>query len=112
MPRQFGIVSNSSGGIAGCILNSVRRSTSVQTAEARNESGKVTDQWFYSRDEKVAIAGVMDSSGLTLKAGDTLTYGGKTYGISSTSVDESNTGAATFSIEGTASDDAEIHTYS
>ena len=45
------------------------------------------------------------------KAGDTITYGGKSYGVVSTSMDESSTGAATFAIEGTAPDSAAIHTY-
>ena len=112
MARQFGIVSNTSGGITGCVLNSVRRSTSVQTAEARGEDGKVTDKWFFSREEKVSLAGVMDSDSLTVKAGDTISYGGKTYAVHSTSVDETNTGAATFTIEGAAPDAASIHAYS
>ena len=112
MARQFGIISNSSGGITGCVLNSVKRSTSAQTAEARGEDGKITDKWFFSREEHVALSGVMDSTDLSIKAGDTITYGGKSYGVNSTSMDESSTGAATFSIEGSAPDSASIHTYS
>ena len=112
MARQFGIISNTSGGIAGCVLNSVRQSTSAQTAEARGEDGKITDKWFYSREENVSLSGVMDSSALSVKAGDTITYGGKSYGVVSTSMDESSTGAATFAIEGTAPDSASIHIYS
>lgn len=111
MARQFGIVSNADGDIAGCVLNTVRRSTSVKTAEARNESGAVTDKWYYSREERVTLSGVMDSESLSVKAGDTITYAGTTYGIESTSVDETNTGAATFSIEGSAPDSASLHTY-
>ena len=80
MARQFGIVSNTDGGVAGCILNTVKRSTSAQSAEVRNENGIVTDTWYYSREEKVALTGVMDDTSLSVKAGDTLTYGGKTYG--------------------------------
>lgn len=112
MARQFGIISNTSGGITGCVLNSVKRSTSVQTAEARGEDGKVTDRWFFSREENVSLSGVMDSESLSVKAGDTISYAGKTYAVHSTSVDESSTGAATFSIEGSAPDAASIHAYS
>ena len=112
MARQFGIISQGSSGIAGCVLNSVRRTTTAQTAEARDSSGLVTDKWFYSREAKVTLSGVMDSSSLSLKAGDTITYDGTTYGIQSASMDESNTGAATFVIEGSSPDNAAIHTYS
>ena len=112
MARQFGIISNTSGGVAGCVLNTVRRSTTAQTAEARGEDGKITDRWFYSREEHVSLSGVMDGSALSVKAGDTITYGGKSYGVVSTSMDETSTGAATFSIEGSAPDSASLHTYS
>ena len=112
MARQFGIISNTSGGITGCVLNTVRQSTSAQTAEARGEDGQITDKWFFSREENVSRSGVMDSTELTVKAGDTISYGGKNYGVVSTSMDESSTGAATFAIEATAPDEATIHTYS
>ena len=111
MARQFGIVSNTDGGVAGCILNTVKRSTSAQSAEVRNENGIVTDTWYYSREEKVALTGVMDDTSLSVKAGDTLTYGGKTYGVNATSMDERNTGAATFTIEGSIADNATLHSY-
>ena len=111
MPRQFGIISSSDGGITGCILNAVKRETSAKTAEARDEHGTVTDKWYYSREQKVTLSGVMDSADLTVKAGDSLTYGGVTYGVNATSVDESNTGAATFSIEGSTADNATLHSY-
>lgn len=111
MPRQFGIISNAEGGVTGCILNAVKRETTAQTAEARNEMGAVTDKWYYSREQKVSLSGVMDSSDLTVKAGDSLTYGGTTYGVDSTSIDESNTGAATFTIEGSIADNATLHEY-
>ena len=111
MPRQFGIISNSDGGITGCILNAVKRETSAKTAEARDEHGAVTDKWYYSREQKVTLSGVMDSAELTVKAGDSLTYGGVTYGVNATSMDESNTGAATFSIEGSTADNATLHSY-
>ncbi|MBR2426780.1 MAG: hypothetical protein IKB16_08585 [Lentisphaeria bacterium] len=111
MARQFGIISNTDGGVTGCILNTVKRSTSAKMAEARNENGAVTDTWYYSRVEKVALSGVMDSTALSVKAGDSLTYGGITYGVNATSVDEKNTGAATFTIEASAADNAELHTY-
>ena len=111
MARQFGIISSTEGGITGCILNAVKRETSAQSAEARNEAGAVTDKWYYSREQKVALSGVMDSTDLTVKAGDSLTYGGVTYGVNATSMDESNTGAATFSIEGSTADSATLHSY-
>lgn len=112
MARQFGIISNTDGGVTGCILNTVKRETTAQTAEARDEKGAVTDKWYYSREQKVALSGVMDSTDLTVKAGDSLTYGGVTYGVNSTSMDESNTGAATFTIEGSTADNATLHNYS
>ena len=111
MPRQFGIISSSDGGITGCVLNAVKRETSAQTAEARDENGAVTDKWYYSREQKVTLSGVMDSVELTVKAGDSLTYGGVTYGVDATSMDESNTGAATFSIEASTADNATLHSY-
>ena len=111
MARQFGIISSSDGGVSGCILNAVKRETSAQSAEARDAQGAVTNKWYYSREQKVTLSGVMDSTDLSVKAGDSLTYGGVTYGVNATSVDESNTGAATFSIEGSTADNATLHSY-
>ena len=72
MARQFGIISSSDGGVSGCILNAVKRETSAQSAEARDAQGAVTDKWYYSREQKVTLSGVMDSTDLSVKAGDSL----------------------------------------
>lgn len=82
--RQFGIVTSLSGLTAGIAVNSLDFDDTVETAEARNEKGKITDLAAYSEKTTVSISGVVDTAkGELVKAGSSITLGGKTYLIES-----------------------------
>ena len=111
--RQFGIITDLTGtSVSGCVLNNMTTGTSAQKAEARNEKGKVTDIWYYSKEKTISVRGVLDATTLSQEAGSAIVIRGGTYGINSTSVDENHTAAATFSIDASTSDNATIHEYS
>ena len=110
MSRQFGVLTSISGTtVSGCVLNSINTGTSAQKAEARDETGQVTDTWYYSKTKTISARGVLDASTLGVEAGQSIVIRGSTYGINSTSVDETNTAAATFSIDASLDDSATIH---
>lgn len=110
MSRIFGVnISVEGTTVTGCVLNGVSTKTSAQKADARNEKGKVTDTWYFSKEKSITITGVMDASSLTYEAGSTIVFRGGTFGVNSTSVDENNQAAAGFSIEASRSDDATIN---
>jgi len=111
--RQFGIIISLDGTtVSGCVINQLTTGTSAQKAEARDEKGKVTDIWYFSKETSISVRGVLDTDSLAAEAGGSLVIRGGTYGINSTSVDENNQSAATFSIDASNSDAATIHTYS
>ena len=110
--RQFGVITDLTGTtVSGCVLNNLTTGTSAQKAEARNEKGKVTDIWYYSKEKTISVRGVLDAQTLSQEAGSAIILRGSTYGINSTSVDENHTAAASFSIDASTSDNATIHEY-
>ena len=105
MARQFGIITTSAG-IAGIVVNSLSKQESADVAEARDETGKVTDVKAYSRRTTYDIKGVLDSASLSVHAGDTVTLGGKTCIVKNADQDETHTGFAEGSISAETVDDA------
>ena len=88
--RIFGITTDLSGNLdSGIIANSFNTTKSVETAEARDEKGKLLDIAAYSRNEEISVNGLYVSSGCT--EGGKVTIGGKDYLITSVSKNESNT---------------------
>ena len=110
--RQFGVITSIDGTtVTGCVLNQITTGTSAQKAEARDEKGKVTDIWYFSKENTISVRGVLDTDSLATEAGSALIIRGGTYGVNSTSVDENNQAAASFSIDASNSDSATIHAY-
>ena len=110
MPRNFGVIKSISGTtVTGCVLNSVSSQTSAQKADAQNEDGATTDIWYYTKEKSISVRGVLDTTRLSIEAGQTIVFRGGTFGVNSTSVDEQNRAATTFSIDASTSDNAEIH---
>lgn len=105
MARQFGIITTSAG-VTGIVTNSLSTKESADVAEARDETGKVTDVKAYSRRTTYDVKGVLDSASLSVHAGDTITLGGKTCIVKSVDVSESNTGFAEGTVSAEAVDDA------
>ena len=110
MARQFGIITTTTG-ITSIVVNSIQRNQHVEVAEARNESGHVTDMNAYGRTETVNIRGLLDAATCAITAGSTLTLGETTYLIESCDVSETNTGFAEVTISAKLSDAATITAY-
>jgi hypothetical protein len=111
MARKFGIITSVEGLTAGVVVESLSYSESAETAEARNETGAVTDLASYSRSTTLSISGLLDESeGVTLaKAGNKLTLDGKEYLIESVDKNESNTDFVRVSLSCRTADNVTIH---
>ena len=108
--RQFGIITDVSGITGGIMINSLDFNEQVETAEARNEKGAITDIAGYSNSKTVSIQGVMDTAkGSVATAGSTLTFGGKTWLIDSVAKREANTQFVSLTITARTADNAEIY---
>ena len=59
MSTKFGIITSIDQLQAGITVNSLDTDESVQTAEARNETGAITDITAFSNRKNVSIQGVM-----------------------------------------------------
>lgn len=90
--RKWGIITSVTGLEAGICVNSLDTSENVETGQARNEKGQVTDMCGFSRTRSITVTGVLDTAkGELAKAGAKLTIGGKDYLITSVQKKESNT---------------------
>lgn len=109
--RQFGIISDGLSSLsAGICVNSIDQSENVETAQARNESGAITDIAGYSNSKQITLTGVLDTAkGSLAAAGNTLTLDGKTWLIDSVSKRSSNTSFCEVTITARTADNAEIY---
>jgi len=97
MAKQFAISTIYKTGVTSYgVASEVSKKTSVETAVARNEDGKVTNEIAYSKKTSIDINGTLD--GAAPSAGDTLTIDSVTYLIKSVEVKESNTAYSTFTL--------------
>ena len=99
----FGIVSYKNA-VAGVHLNSVQEGETGSTAEAVNEDGEVEQIDVHSKKRTVQAQGNIvsgaDLSALTV--GATVTFGGRSYRITSISKTEAANAHGTFSLNGEA----------
>lgn len=93
MALVFGVTSTGGYGV----LQSLTETQTAEVAEARNESGKVTDQIAYSKTHEVTAEGLFNGDTLG-GAGSSLTAGSLTGLILSQTVSETNTGYKTVSV--------------
>lgn len=108
--RSFGIVTSLTGLTAGICVNSLDINESVETAEARNEKGAITDLAGYSQRREITVTGVLDSDkGTLVTAGSKLTLGGKDYLVNSVQRRESNQSFVEVTLGCTGADDALIY---
>ena len=108
--RAFGIVTSLTGLTAGICVNSLDTNETVETAEARNEKGAITDLAGYSQRREITVTGVLDSAkGTLVTAGSKLTIGGKDYLVNSVQRRESNQGFVEVTLGCTGADDALIY---
>jgi len=111
MARQFGIISTVSG-FTGVVVTSFDKQTTVEVAEARDGSGKVTDQKAYSRTTTLTATCLLDSADYSVAAGDSITFDSVSYLITNVTVREQNTEFATVTITAERKDSATIAAYS
>ena len=110
--RQFGIITNTSGGVASLIIpNGVQSQNSVETAEARDEHGKVINMAAYSKSRTVTFRGLLNDTEYSFDAGSTITVGSSTYLVESRDINEQNTAFVEVTITAKLSDDATITAY-
>ena len=94
--RKFGVTSDVAGLSAGCIVNSITHNFNSDTAQARDEKGRLIDLAAYGENEEISIEGLTTGSGVS--NGSVITIGGKNYLVTSTSTTENNTAFQTQSV--------------
>lgn len=94
--RLFGIVQDVSGLSTGIIVNSINYTQNTETAEARNQKGKVIDIAVVQTGEEITIDGLATTSGVAV--GSVITIGDKKYLVTGASSAESNTAFKTQNI--------------
>lgn len=111
--RRFGVTSDVEGLKAGCVVNSITHNFNSDTAQARDEKGKLIDLAAYGENEEITIDGLTTGDGV--KNGTVVwigvTEGGvekeKGYFVTSTSKTESNTAFQTQNVTARYSKDCE-----
>lgn len=111
MPRIFGVAVFPASG-AGIICNSFNEDESAEKAQARDEKGRVIDEWSYSKGRSFNASGLLDDASKLPKVGEIFTLRGKQYLLDSISKPRTNTGAAEVNFSGSAADEAVLHPYS
>ena len=106
--RLFGIVQDVSGLSTGIIVNSINYTQNTETAEARNQKGKVIDIAVVQTGEEITIDGLATISGVAI--GSYITLGNKRYLVTGASEAESNTTFKTQNITARYSKDCEYWT--
>ena len=106
--RLFGIVQDVSGLSTAIIVNGINYTKNTETAEARNQKGKVIDIATVQTGEEITIDGLATVSGVAI--GSTITIGNKKYLVTGASAVESNTAFKTQNITARYSKDCEYWT--
>lgn len=106
--RLFGIQQDVSGLSTGIIVNGINYTQNTETAEARNQKGKVIDIAVVSTGEEISIDGLATTSGISI--GSTITIGNKRYLVTGASAAESNTAFKTQNVTARYSKDCEYWT--
>lgn len=115
MARLFGVVSFISGsttGITDIIVESDNISESVETAMARDESGKVINHEAYSKSTTITANGLLDVSAPTITAGSVISLADGDYLVTSAERVESNTDYVRYNLTFEKHDDCTPTAYS
>ena len=92
------------------MINSLDFNETVETAQARDELGRIVDIAAYSNAKTVSIQGLMDTAkGAVATAGSIITLDGKQWLIDSVAKRESNTGFVELTISARTADNAQIY---
>ena len=104
--RKFGVTSNLSGLQEGIVVNSINHSYNTETAEARDQAGRLIDIAVYGKTEEISLDGLVTTASGQVGAGDIIAIGGKNYLVTSVSNNESNTAFETANVNARFSEDA------
>ena len=106
--RKFGVTSNLSGLQQGIVVNSINHSFNTESAEARDQAGRIIDIAVYGKSEQISIDGLTTTDGNQVAAGDIISLGSKNYLVTAVSNNESNTAFETANVNARWSEDAEL----
>ena len=106
--RKFGIVSDVAGLSSGCRVNSITHNFNSETAEARDEKGRLIDLAAYGENEEITVEGLTTGTGVA--NGSVIKIGNKGYLVTSTSQTENNTAFVTQNVTARYSVDCELWT--
>ena len=108
--RKFGVTSNLSGLQEGIVVNSINHNFSTDSAEARDQAGRLIDIAVYGENEEITIDGLTTTAATSaqVKAGDIVTIGDKNYLVTATSNNESNTAFQTQNVTARWAKDVEL----
>ena len=107
MARSFGIVSVTGGTapFASMVIQSFSRSTSIEKATAKNETGKTINVQAYSKGITISVQGLLDASEPDVEAGATIVISGTTFLVDTAEVAEANTDFVRYNITASSEDD-------
>ena len=111
MGKKFGVITTVSGLSGAMVVNNLTTSESVEIAEARDESGKVTDRKVFSKTTSYKGDGLLDTNDVpasAVSAGATIVIAGNTCLIESCDVTEANNDFAKVSFTATHKDDETV----
>lgn len=104
---QFGIITTVAG-MESIVIQSINNRTSVDIAEARDETGKVIALKAYSQAKHVDIRALVNTNNVKTAAGQTLSIDNQTYIIETTDQAETNVGWVEVSLAARTADSATI----
>ena len=107
MAVQFGIITSTTG-VSGISLTDLTIATGADIAEARDESGKVTDLKAYSQNKTITCNGYLTYSDGAVQAGSTITVGSQTFIVESAEQVESNVDFVRYNITMRTADSATV----
>ena len=114
--HKFGIVTLTSGDVAGVSVNSFNQTVTAETDEVRGQDGKVIEKKAYSRLYSAVVSGIIQlSEGQTPieppKAGNKMQLGGKDWMIDSVNMPEEATAFCNITLNISRSDEMLITPY-
>ena len=107
MARSFGVITITGGTDAvavDIVAESCNKAVAVETATARDESGKVIDFQAYSKSTTYTINGLLNVSAPTVEAGSVVVISGGTFLVTNAELVESNTDFVRYNLTVTAYD--------
>lgn len=94
--RRFGVTTNVSGINQGIVINNLQLGQNLQSAQARNEKGKLIDIAVFGDDKEISLDGLYTGQGVSV--GTVIKINNTNFVVTSTGKNEINTGFQTSTI--------------